>query len=159
MHRQPVVGSAQRRVSGKSAVLRAGDDLLRVLAPDAHGKRLLFELRAALFQEREQLAGAVTRGKDERIGLKRFLRAAVRETHRAQRLTGKLDIRELCAEAHLAAVGKDHFTKPLHGVRQTVGADVRLGLPENFVRRSGLYEIVQHLPAALIVRAGVELAV
>ena len=49
MHRQPVVGSAQRRVSGKSAVLRAGDDLLRVLAPDAHGKRLLFELRAALF--------------------------------------------------------------------------------------------------------------
>ena len=91
--------------------------------------------------------------------MERFLRAAVRETHRAQRLTGKLDIRELCAEAHLAAVGEDHFTKPLHGVRQTVGADVRLGLPENFVRRSGLYEIVQHLPAALIVRAGVELAV
>ena len=98
-------------------------------------------------------------GKDERIGLKRFLRAAVRETHRAQRPAGKLDIREFCAEAHLAAVGENHFTKPLHGARQTVGADVRLGLPENFVRRSGLYEIVQHLPAALIVRAGVELAV
>ena len=48
MHRQPVIRRAERRVSGKSAVLRAGDDLLRMLAPDAHGKRLLFELRAAL---------------------------------------------------------------------------------------------------------------
>ena len=56
-------------------------------------------------------------------------------------------------------MGENHFTKPLHGVRQTVGADVRLGLPENFVRRSGLYEIVQHLPAAPVMRAGVELAV
>ena len=98
-------------------------------------------------------------GKNQRIRLQLLRSTALHKAHRAQRPAGKLDIHELCAEAHLAAVGEDHFTKPLHGVRQAVGADVRPGLPENFVRRAGGDEIVQHLPAAPVMRAGVELAV
>ena len=98
-------------------------------------------------------------GKDQRIRLQLLRSTALHKAHRAQRPAGKLDIHELCAEAHLAAVGEDHFTKPLHGVRQAVGADVRPGLPEDLVRRTGGDEIVQHLPAAPVMRAGVELAV
>ena len=101
----------------------------------------------------------MSRGENERIGLQRFLGAAVRGADRAQHPAGKTDVRELCAEAHLAAVSEDHFPQSLYGVRQTVGADVRLCLPENFVGSAGGDEIVQHLTAAPVVRAGVQLAV
>ena len=60
MHRQLVVGGAERRMVGGLPVLRAVDELLGVLDAHAHGERLLLHAHARVAHELERVAGRMT---------------------------------------------------------------------------------------------------
>ena len=60
MHRQLVVGGAERRMAGGLPVLRTVDELLRMLDAHAHGERLLLHVHASVAHELERVAGRMT---------------------------------------------------------------------------------------------------
>ena len=60
---------------------------------------------------------------------------------------------------NLAAKGYDRPAQVFYGGSQTVGANVRLRLKENFLRRSGCGKLFQNLSGPSVLGSGVQLAV
>ena len=67
--------------------------------------------------------------------------------------------RQLRLEQHRAARGDDRLAQAAHYAAQPVRADVRLRQIEDLLRRAHLAERLQHLAAARVMDAGIELAV
>ena len=68
----------------------------------------------------------MTGRKNEMAACKRLLAGLIFIAHAADRAALQHDVRELCAEADLAAERKDFLAQILHDVYQYVRSDVRL---------------------------------
>ena len=138
-----------------SAVLGAVHRFLFMLDARADGEGLLLHGHARRIEHLEGIPGAVADGQHQllrRLDCAADLRADELSALEAQ-------ARELRLEAHLAAQPQDLQPQVLHHRAQVIRADVGLGLIQNLLRRAHAHEGLQHLPAAGILDAGVELAV
>ena len=123
---QLIVCRAERRIVRKRAVLRLVDGFLQMLDANAHRKRLRLHGNAEPVQHAEGVSGAVTGRKNEMAARKRLLAGLIFIAHAADRAVLQHDVRELCAEADLAAERKDFLAQILHDGYQYVRSDVRL---------------------------------
>ena len=138
------------------AVLAAVDHALPVLDARAQGERLLLHVHAAFAEHFKGVPGTVADGENQRVRGNFF--PAV------QRDRGDFSILDAQAgksglKAHLAAQADDLPAQVANHCAQVIGADVGLGLVEDFLRCAHAVEGFQHLAAALILDAGVELAI
>jgi len=155
MH-QAVFGGAD--LGDGAAKTRPVDHALGMLDAKPQGKRLGIDGDAAVMQHLECVAGAVPRRQHHMIGfdlLARFQR------HTAQLPVFDFQAGELAAKTILPAQLLDGLAQTFHHGDQAEGADMGMGLGENFLGRAGLDEFVQHLAAqvAWILDLAVELAV
>ena len=71
----------------------------------------------------------------------------------------RLKSRQARAEADFAAEAQHLFPQVLNDVEQHICPDVRFGVVEDLLLRTEAYKLLKHPAAALVLRAGVELAV
>src|SRR6185369_9623431 len=158
-----VVGGAEQRMAGRGAEAGAVDQRLRVLDADADREGLGFDIDAVVEQHLEGVAGAVADGEHDMLGGDAF---AAGQHHAANLAVAggvafDLDFLDLGPEAHFAAEFENVGAHLLDHADQPEGADVRLVDEEDFLRRAGLDEFLEHL-AAVVLRVldlAVELAV
>ena len=144
----------------KRAVLRAVDRLRAVLDARADRKGLRLHRDARLGAEHlERVARAVADREHHVARLQRFARAAAREHNAAHRAVPHEQVLHLRVKAHFSAETPDLLADRAHGLREPVGSDVRLRLEEDFLRRAVLGERLQDKKDALVLCAGIQLAV
>ena len=124
-----VVGGAQPRMAGSSAVAAAVDERLRMLDAQADGERLRLDRNAALLEHLKRIAGAVADRQHDMIGRDVL---AVGEHHArrpaaAVRPHVDLEVVDFALEAIFAAERLDGLADVFHHRHQPEGADVRLG--------------------------------
>ena len=85
-----------------------------MLDANAHRKRLRLHGNAEPVQHAEGVSGAVTGRKNEMAARKRLLAGLIFIAHAADRAVLQHDVRELCAEADLAAVVENFLPQVLH---------------------------------------------
>ena len=130
-----------------------------MLDAKADGERLGLDGDAAVVQHLEHVAGAVAHRQHDMVGCD--LLAAFQ--HHAAHLAVAIEqqVGHLALKAIFAAQAFDGLAQALHHRHQPEGADMRMGLGEDFFRRAGLHEFGQHLAAqmARVLDLAVELAV
>src|SRR3546814_3358792 len=106
----------------------------------------------------EGLTCAVAEREDDVIGFEYF---AARERHAVDAAVFDTHVGDLLFEAHFTAERFDFLAHACDHAGQAEGADMRLADVEDFVRRAGLDEFVQHLAAVelRVLDLTVELAV
>ncbi len=170
-HTEGIRRAAVRQVAGeliirgrklrpaRLAVLGKVDLRLRMLDPRAHGKGLRLHRNLHFGQPAEGIARAVAHGQYQRIaGKLRFLAVLTVDRAREPAVFGSKP-RQLRAEADLAAQRLDAPPQILHDLKQHIRSDVGLGVIEDLLLRARADELLQHPPAALVFRAGVQLSV
>ena len=157
MHALLVCGGGEFGMAG--AVLGAVDALAQVL--DAHADRewLRRDHEAEAVEQLEGVAGGVADREDELGTVDRAGCAAVFNGDRGDRAAVCTDIGELGIKAHLAAEADQLLAEADDGMAQVVGADMGHGVVEDLVGRSVGDEVEEHLAGAVVLGAGVELAV
>ena len=157
---QLVVRRAELRMPRKRAVLRAVDRLRAVLDARADRKGLRLHRDARLGAEHlERVARAVADREHHVARLQRFAHTAAREHNAAHRAVPHEQVLHLRVKAHFSAETPDLLADRAHGLREPVGSDVRLRLEEDFLRRAVLGERLQDKKDALVLCAGIQLAV
>ena len=146
-------------MSGERPILRRIDQLLRMLAADTHGERLLDQLRSGTVQKGKNIPGAMPRGQDQRIGRQELLPIPLCDRYTRELSVFYAQIRELRAEAHLAAVLQNHSPQAPDRLRQAVRSDMWFGLPQDLMRRARRGKIHKHTHSAAVVGAGGQLSV
>ena len=146
---QLVVGRAEQRVAGLRAEARAVDQRLRVLDAEADRERLGFDEHAARVQHAEGVARAVAERQHHVVGAHRSPSAST--TPRTWRVAvGSIS---MCTSStrcgkRISPPSASMVARMLFDHRhQAERADVRLADVEDFFRRAGLDELVQHLAA------------
>ena len=157
VHRQLVIGRAEGGMVGSFAILRAVDELLRMLDAHADRERFLLHMHAGVADELERVAGRMAAGKDDAARGDALDGAGcnVGELGGGKFAVFEPQARQLSFEPHLAASVSDLVAHGAHDVDKQVGADVGLGLPEDFLGGAGFDEQVQHVarPGAFDVRS------
>src|SRR6185369_1837125 len=158
-----VVGGAEQRMAGRGAEAGAVDQRLRVLDADADREGLGFDIDAVIEQHLERVAGTVADGEHDMVGGDAFAPGQHDAAHLAVAggVAFDLDFLDLGPEAHFAAEFENVGAHLLDHADQPESADVRLVDEEDFFRRAGLDEFLEHL-AAMVLRVldlAVELAV
>ena len=158
MVRKRIGRRAQVRVAGAGAEHGLVDPRLRMLDAKADRERLGLDMDAALVEGLEGVARRVADGEDHVIGLQRL--ASV-QAHAPKDALVEIDVRDPVLEAVFAAQLFDLLAHGLDHGHQAEGADVRVGLGQDFLRRPGCDEFGQHLAGqeTRILDLAVELAV
>ena len=132
---------------------------------DAHAdrERLGLDVDAAFVQNLEGVAGAVAQGHDH-VGRRQIVLPGDMQALKPARAIGAdfdVEVLDLVLPAVFAAQALDQRPHLLDHVHQAEGADMRVSLGEDFFRRAGRDELLQHLAAqeARILDLAVELAV
>ena len=161
--RQPdaelVVRRAERGMARRRAVLAPVDVALQMLDARADGERLARHRHAEGVEHLKRVPRAVADRQHDVVRVDRPLarRVGKRRAHNPAAVEDQA--RQLRLEADRSAVGNDRLAQVLHHGAQPVGADVRLREEANLLRRAHLAERLQHLAAARIVNARIQLAV
>ena len=159
MHGELVICCAKRRMAGKFPVLRPVDLPLQMLDPHTHCKGLLHKRNAGCMQQFHGITGAVAEGEHGMAAGDFMLFAIFLVLQAGQNSAFCGKARHFRTEADLPAHAFDHAAQIPDGSGQAVGADMGLGLPENFLRGTALDKGFQHKADARILDAGIELAV
>ena len=159
MDAQLVVRRAQRRMIGRRAVLGAVDHRLAMLDARADGEGLARHGHVQPVEHFEGVPGAVAHGENHVVREQRApaLGALQHRARDAAVLDFKAD--QLCLKADRAAQREDLPAQIAHHLTQMIGAHVGLGHEENLLRRAHAMEGLQHMAAAGILDARIELAV
>ena len=146
-------------MAGKAAVTGGIDLCAGMLNAHADRKRFLLHRLPAALQHRKGVPRAVPYG-EHRSGAGQGVNAVRPLYHQSgEPAAAQLQIGEHVAEAHLTAEPQDFPAQIFDGFPQPVGADVRRCLPEDVRRCTAGGELFEHLPAARVPDAGVQLAV
>ena len=151
MRGQFVIRRAQRRMRRRRAILRSIDHDLLMFDARAQRKRLLFHHDLHRIQHFKRIARAVPDRQNQMIA-RHILPAELRA---GQAAVCDVQPFQLRFKAHLAAQTDDLPTDVFHHQPQSIRADVRLRLIENFLRRAHPREGFQHAAAAHVLDAGI----
>jgi hypothetical protein len=129
---------AQIRVARTTAITRLIDPALRMLDPHADGEGLGLDMHPAGVQHLEGRAGAVADGEHDMIG---FEEAAIVQVQPAQALFAiahpiQRDVVHPRLPAIFSAQFLDRAADALHHRHEAEGADMRMRLPQDVVRRA-----------------------
>ena len=154
--RQRVVRDRQSRLAGIRTVLRPVDEVLRMLDAHAHGERLRLHREPARIEHLIRIARRMADAEKCCIRLDALLS---RDDERGEPSARELHIRDLRAEAHLAAKAADLLTQVLYDRAQKIRTDMRLVQVEDLLRRARRNECLEHIAHVRIADARRELAV
>jgi hypothetical protein len=154
---QAVGGGAEGGVTGERAVLHGVDLRLRVLDAHAHGEGLERELDAVRGEPAEDVAGGVSGGEHDGLGVDH---RAVGEADADRAAAAEEEAIDAGGEAQLGAGRPEVLAHAGDHAREAVGADVRASVDEDLRRGAVAGERAQDgVDRAALAGAGVELAV
>ena len=156
--RQRIGRRAQIRVAGAGAEHRPIDPRLRMLDAEADRERLGLDMDPPLIERLEGVARRMADGEDHVVGLQGL--AGV-QAHAPDGASIQIDVRDPVLEPVFPAQGLDLLAHGLDHGHQAEGADVRMGVSQDLLRRPGRDKLMQHLAGqeARILDLAVELAV
>ena len=143
----------------RPAVLGPVDVLLQMLDAHAHGEGLAFHIDALFQQVFKAVPGGMAQGQNHMAAALQPLFAGFGILHSGN--SAVFDDKPLKpgTEAHLAPQGDDLLPDAAHHVHQHIGAHMGLGVIGDALRRTVLVKLLQHPAHALVMGAGVQLAV
>ena len=156
MVNKSVIRCAQQMMSGKAAVLRPVNQLLRMLDAHTDGKGLRHNAYAPASQHSVGIARAVTAGQNHGSCRQSF--AAVKD-YTLHRIIFDIQINNMRIIAHAAAQLRNAAAEPLHHRTQLIRAYVRLVLVQNIFRRACIYKKLQDFSHHRIIHSCSQLAV
>ena len=160
---QLIVSRAQIGMFGRGAEPRIVDQGLGMLDAKADGERLGLDIDAPIIEHLEGVAGAVADGQDHMIGQQVFTAFQHHAAYLA--LAGGVgidqEVHDLVLKPIFPAQFLDRLAQALDHRNQSEGANMGMGLGEDFWRRTGLDELGQDLAAKVpwILDLAIELAV
>ena len=146
-------------MTGIFPVTEAVNVRLQMLHAHAERKRLLLHRQTVRRKIREQIPRTVSDCKNRMIGAQRIRRAVLCIFRGDKPPVFRGDAGAFRPEIHLAARRFNALSQRGNAHRKTVCSDMRLCLPENFLRRTAFIKRLQNLPDTRILCAGIELAV
>ena len=151
-----VIRCAQQMMSGKAAVLRPINQLLRVLDAHADSKGLRHNANAPACQHSVGIARAVTAGQNQGSCRQPF--AAVKD-YTLHRIIFDIQINHMRIVTHAAAQLRNAAAESLHHRTQLIRAYVRFMLVQNIFRRACIHKKLQDFGHHRIVYTRGQLAV
>ena len=162
MGNELIGGRSERGMTRRGAILRPIDITLRVFDTNAHGKGFLREGYAMFLEELKYVAGGVAAGKDKVLRGDLLSRGMLRRLDiDARDGAGRVgaNVNELCSIADDTSKSFDALGNIGDYCGKDVGANVRLGIPQNVSGCARFDEGVQDKAMGGIFSSRIELAI
>ncbi len=128
-------------------ILSTIDDFLRMLYANANRKRLSCHLHAIRIELAKRITRAVA-NRQNRLFSQNFF--TCRQNQALQLTIRNLEVFNLRLKPHLATQRDDFLSDIFHDITQQIRSNMRMRLVENFLRRTSIDELRQHLATTQI---------